>query len=84
MTETEQQRYNWHLDVAACRIRSGCNRHLDLLSLGDLELLCRYLNCGIGELLDRFYMEARTRNPQPPPTPLFDGPDDGQRLKANR
>ena len=76
MTEIEQPRCNWHLDVAACRIRSGCKRHLDLLSLDDLALLCRYLNCGVDKLLDCFWMEARARDPQPPPTPLFDGPGD--------
>ncbi len=76
LTADTQARYFWHLDVAACRIRSGCKRHLDLLTMDDLKLLCRYLNCGIDELLDCFWMEARTRNPQPPPMPLFDGPDD--------
>ncbi len=72
----DNSRCNWHLDIAVCRIRSGCKRHLDLLDLGDLTLLCHYLNCSVGELLDCFWMEAKTRNPSPPPMPLFDGHDD--------
>ena len=72
----DKARCSWHLETAACRIRSGCRRHLDLLSLDDLALLCHYLNCSITDLLDRFWSEAKTRYPSAPPMPLFGGPDE--------
>ena len=72
----ERARCNRHLDTAACRIRSGCKRHLDLIGMDDLGLLCCFMACSISDLLDRFWSDVKNRDPSPPPTPLFDGPDD--------
>ena len=76
MTETEQQRCKRHFETAACRIRSGCKRHLDLVGMDDLILLCRCLNCNITDLLDLFWSEVKHCIASAPPSPLFDGPDD--------
>ena len=76
LNDDVKARCNWHLETAVCRIRSGCKRHLDLLTLDDLGALCRFLNCNITDLLDRFWSKAKTRTTSAPPMPLFGGPDD--------
>lgn len=76
MTEQETARCRRHFETAACRIRSGCKRHLDLIGMDDLILLCRCLNCNITDLLDRFWSEVKHCIASAPPAPLFGGDDD--------
>ncbi len=72
----DKARCRRHFETAACRIRSGCKRHLELVGIDALVLLCRHLNCNITGLLDRFWSKVKHCNASAPPVPLFDGPDD--------
>ena len=55
MTEPETKRIEWHLGIAVCRTKRGVRTHLGLTSMDDLKLLCRQLNCGANEIVDRMY-----------------------------
>ena len=56
MTTEDFMRVNWHLDVPICDLRSGIRRHLDLIAMDDLRLLCRFFSTNIAELEDRFWL----------------------------
>ncbi len=55
MTTTDFMRVNWHLRNPACRLLGGIRRHLGLISMADLSLLCRFFGTNIAELEDRFW-----------------------------
>ena len=59
ITEAEQKRIDFHLHVPACEILSGAARHLGLISMDDLILLCRYLNCNVAEVTDLYWDAVR-------------------------
>lgn len=56
MTTAEFIRVAWHLDVPICDLRSGIRRHLALIAMDDLRLLCRFFSTNIAELEDRFWL----------------------------
>jgi len=49
-------RVNWHLYNPACRLLSGIRRHLGLIAMSDLQLLCRFFSTGISGLEERFWL----------------------------
>jgi len=55
MTTTEFMRVAWHVGDPVCTMRSGIRRHLALISIEDLGLLCRFFGTNIAELEDRFW-----------------------------
>ena len=59
MTTREFIRVNWHLDDPVCNLRSGIRRHLALIAMDDLRLLCRFFSTNIAELEDRFWLWIR-------------------------
>lgn len=64
MTEAEQKRVQWHLDVPACRLLSGIKRHIELISIDDLSLLCRAMSCSVSEIAEVIYRAKRKYSPE--------------------
>jgi len=63
MTEAEQKRVRWHMDVPVCRLRSGIKRHIALIGMDDLSLLCRAMNCSASEVARAMFETKRKKQP---------------------
>lgn len=55
MSAEELGRIAWHIGVPVCRLRSGIRKHLSLIAMSDLQLLCRFFGTNIAELEERFW-----------------------------
>lgn len=52
-------RHIWGFPI--CEVKKGIHEHLRYTGMKDLQLLCRALNCGIHNLIDRMWEERRAR-----------------------
>ena len=48
-----------HLTAPVCQTLHGCKKHLEFCSCDELKFLCRFMNCSINKLVERFWQEAR-------------------------
>lgn len=64
MTEAEQKRVQYHLDVPVCRLLSGIKRHIELIGMDDLSLLCQAMSCSVGEVAEVMYRKKRKYSPE--------------------
>lgn len=53
------ERVKYHLTIPACQIKSGAKRHLSLISLKELSLLCSKLNCSANEIEEIFWHNVK-------------------------
>lgn len=59
--EAEQKQIDFHLHVPACEILSGAKRHLRIISMDDLILLCRHLRCNVAEVTELYWSAVKKR-----------------------
>jgi len=59
MTGPEISRIEWHLEVPVCRTLRGTRRHLELIGIRDLALLCRWFGCSAVEITERLWAWAK-------------------------
>ena len=71
LTDNEVRQCKWHFSPAFCQTKRGCKRHLEVISMDDLRLLCRFLNCSVDELLDCFWKKRIKPDMTVPSMPLF-------------
>jgi hypothetical protein len=77
MTTEEYKRINWHLDLPLMNLLSGIRRHLALISMHDLQLLCRFFATSINNLEEKLWFWIKWQKPSREFCGVCNGKDGG-------